>query len=480
MRIVVIGGGIIGALIAKELSKSAEKVTLIEKKNDFGQGVTKANSAIIHGGYDDPSDSVRGKLCSLGNKMYTDISEELGVPVKRSGSIVVARTDEELSVLDEIYEQGIANEVNGLQIIKKEKLREVEPFLSEEFNYALYCKSAGITEPWMIAIAAVDFARENGAEIIKGDSVIGGELNGHGVKNLELLSGRRIEADLVINATGLYYNQLAALFGVKTPDVHLRKGQYILLDKKASSMVRNVVFPLPGKKGKGKLIVPTIDGGVLLGPTAEDLSEFSPEDVSTTYDGMLGIINSAEELIPGIAKPAWILKSFAGLRPETANKDFYIKAATELDNFITVGAIRSPGLTAAPAIANYVIEELIIKKMGIKISRNNNVKKAGKIERIKEETFEKVSELIERDPLYGKIICQCNQVSEKEIIDAIHEGANTIDGVKFRTRAGFGRCQGGFCISKIAGILARELEISLEDVRLNEKETWIVDGRVRK
>lgn len=480
MRIVVIGGGIIGSLIAKELSKSDEDVILIEKKNDFGQGVTKANSAIIHGGYDDPSSTVRGKLCSLGNKMYTEISEELGVPIKRSGSIVVGRTDEELQILEELYKQGIENEVNGLSIVKKEKLKEIEPFLSEEFNYALYCESAGITEPWMVAIAAVDFAKKNGAEIIKGDPVVGGKLNGHKIKNLELQSGRKIEADLVINATGLYYNHVASLFGVETPDVHLRKGQYILLDKKASSMVNNVVFPLPGKKGKGKLVVPTIDGGVLLGPTAEDISEFSPEDVSTTYKGVLEIIESAEELIPGIAKPGWILKTFAGLRPETKNKDFYIKAATELDNFITVGAIRSPGLTAAPAIAKYVIEELIMRKMGINLSIGNNSRSLGKIERIKEETFEEVSKLIEKDPLYGRIICQCNQVSEKEIIDAIHEGADTIDGVKFRTRAGFGRCQGGFCISKIAGILSRELGISLEEVKLNEKEAWILDGRVRK
>ncbi|ACR78885.1 MULTISPECIES: NAD(P)/FAD-dependent oxidoreductase [Kosmotoga] len=480
MRFAIIGGGVIGSLIAWKLSKYDVDVVLIEKKSDFGQGVTKANSAILHGGYDDPPGSLRARFCVLGNQMYRTLSHELGFEIKWTGSIVLARdTNEEIEKLKELMKKGEENGVKGLQIIDRNEIEKIQPGIAEDYKYALYCPTAGVTEPWEIAINAADGAALNGATLIRGDGVVGGEIINGSIKTLKLSSGKTIRVDVVINAAGLYYEHVANLFGARTPKVFLRKGQYILLDKIVGTRVEKIIFPLPNEKGKGKLVVPTVDGGVLLGPTSEDLPGFSPEDVSTTLDGIKEVMEAGEQLMPGLAKREWVIKSFAGLRPETKEKDFFIQRSEELRNFITVGAIRSPGLTAAPAIAKYVVEEIIHEEMGLALTGKTVIKYPEKKTRVKEKDFNELAEEISREPLLGKIICHCNQVSEKEIVEAIRDGATTIDGIKFRTRAGFGRCQGGFCGWKIARILARELNIDISEVLQNEDESWLVREKVR-
>ncbi|OAA31187.1 ferredoxin [Kosmotoga arenicorallina S304] len=481
MKIAIIGGGVIGSLLAYELSHYEVNIVLIEKNHDFGLGVTKANSAIVHGGYDDPPGSLRAELCYKGNQLYEELAEKLKIPLKRTGSFVVARNcKEDLEKLEELLSRGEKNGVKGIEVVGRDFLEKYEPYLSEEFEYALHCPHTGITEPWMVAITAVKEAEKSGAELVRGDAVVGGEVSEGKVKYLQLKSGRKIEADIIINAAGLYYHEVANIFGVPTPQVYLRKGQYILLDHKASEMVKHIIFPLPSEKGKGKLVVPTIDGGVLLGPTSENLPEFTPEDVSTTLEGIKEVIIAGNELVPGIAKPNWIIKSFAGLRPETQKKDFFIENSDRVRNFVTVGAIRSPGLTAAPSIARYVIEEILERRMSINLTKRVSDKKSVPDSfRVKESDLDEIAAKIRNDEKYGRIICQCNQVSEAEIIKAIHEGARSIDGVKFRTRAGFGRCQGGFCTWKIAKILARELKIQLSEVRLNEEGTALFNGKVR-
>lgn len=479
MQAVVIGGGVVGALIARELSKLNLSVVLIEKKSDLGQGISKANSAILHGGYDDPPGSLRAKLCAKGNKLYSELSSELKFPVKRTGSLVVAKGRKELARLEALLRDGRKNGVEGLRIVKRNELRLLEPGISNKFDHALYCESAGITEPWMVAIAAAMNARKNGARIVVGEGVVGGRIDNRRVRTVKLKTGREIEADLVINAAGLFYEEVAKLFGVSVPPVKLRKGEYILLDKQASGLVRRIVFPLPSAAGKGRLVLPTIDGGVLLGPTSYELADFAPEDTSTTDEGLSSVRNSGSELIPSIDDPRWFVKSFAGLRPETAQKDFFIERAEEVENFITAGATRSPGLTAAPAIAQYVVQELL-PETGVRLERRKSFDPFLEENlRIKELSFERIAELIEDDPGYGRIVCQCNQVSEAEVIQAIRDGARTVDGVKFRTRAGFGRCQGGFCSWKIASILAQELGKESSDIRQNSPESWITDGKVR-
>jgi len=481
LKITIIGGGIVGALLAYELSRYAVDLVVIEKKHDFGLGVTKANSAIVHGGYDDPPGSLRAELCYKGNQLYEKLAESLGIPLKRIGSFVVARdTSEEMEKLSELLKRGEKNGVDGIEIVEKPFLEKHEPHLSKEYKYALHCTHTGITEPWTVALAALEAAEKAGAELLRGDGVIGGEVSKGNVRSLELESGRIIETDLVINAAGLYYHEVANSFGVSTPQVYLRKGQYVLLDHKASTMVNSVIFPLPSEKGKGKLVVPTVDGGVLLGPTSENMPDFTPEDVSTTLEGIKEVIEAGNELIPNIARPNWIVKSFAGLRPETQEKDFFIENSNTLKNFVTVGAIRSPGLTAAPAIARYVIEEILEQRMSLDLGRQKaDQVRTLKSFRVNESDLKEIAARVKDDEKYGRIICQCNQVSEAEIIEAIRKGARSIDGIKFRTRAGFGRCQGGFCTWKIAKILSRELNIPLSEVRVNEEGTVLFDGKVR-
>lgn len=480
MQAVVIGGGVVGSLIARELSRFRIKVVLVEKSEDIGQGVTKANSAILHGGYDDPPGTLRARFCASGNLMFDELSEELRFPIRRTGSIVVAKDRSELPKLEELLQNGINNGVKDLKIVGRDELRELEPHISRDFRYALFCGSAGITEPWMVAIASAINVAANGGEVVTGEEVIGGRIYEGRVTEVFLSSGRKLKADLVINAAGLFYEKVASAFGVNVPSVYLRKGEYILLDKKASELVNMIIFPIPTAAGKGKLVVPTVDGGVLLGPTSVELPGFSPEDVSTTDSGLASVRESGENLIPGIDNPKFFIKSFAGLRPETVQKDFYIRRAEELANFITVGAIRSPGLTAAPAIAEFVINT-IVPETGIDLTRRDDFTPG--IEeriRIKELPVREVSRLIDENPSYGRIVCQCNEVSEAEIVQAIRDGARTIDGVKFRTRAGFGRCQGGFCSWNIAKILARELKKDLSEIGQNSKESWVVSGKVRQ
>lgn len=480
MKFAIIGGGVIGSLIAWKLSKYDAEVVLIEKRSDFGQGITKANSAILHGGYDDPPNSLRARFCVLGNQMYRTLSQELAFGVRWTGSLVLAKdTSEEIERLKELLKKGEENNVKGLQIIDRNGIDKIQPGIAEDYKYALYCPTAGVTEPWEIAINAAEGAALNGATLIRGDGVVGGEVANGTIKTLKLSSGKIIAADMVINAAGLYYEQVARLFGVKVPGVFLRKGQYILLDKIAGTLVETVIFPLPDEKGKGKLVVPTVDGGVLLGPTSEDLPGFSPEDVSTTLEGINEVMEAGEQLMPGLARREWVIKSFAGLRPETKEKDFFIQRSEELKNFITVGAIRSPGLTAAPAIAKYVVEGIIQEEIGLTLAEKTCIRYPEKKIRVKEKEFNELAEEISKEPSLGKIICHCNQVSEKEIVEAIRNGATTIDGIKFRTRAGFGRCQGGFCGWKIARILARELNIDISEVMQNENESWLVKEKVR-
>ncbi|HAA85437.1 MAG TPA: FAD/NAD(P)-binding oxidoreductase [Kosmotogaceae bacterium] len=482
MQIVVIGGGICGSLILRKLSALRNvSAVLVEAKSDLGQGVTKANSAIVHGGYDDPHGTVRAALCVKGNDLFADLCEELNVPFKRTGSLVVARDNpDEIKKLEELLENGKKNGARGLRIIGKDELKKIEPNLSEDYKHALHCSSAGITEPWMIAIAAANIGRMNGARVITGDPVTGCNISDGHVEDIILESGTRITADCVINATGVHYNEVASIFGVVTPPVKLRKGQYILLDKLAGGMIKSIIFPTPSEEGKGKLVLPTVDRGVLLGPTSERLDSYTPDDVATSDKGLRDVIDAADSLVPGISRYNWIIKSFAGLRPDTDERDFFIKADDRVKNFITVGAIRSPGLTAAPAIAELVVDELIPQILEFSAEpKERIVTRLPKTEKINELPFKEIARMIDDDPLHGRIVCQCNEVSEREIINAIREGAKTIDGVKFRTRAGFGRCQGSFCGWRIAQILSRELGIELSEVRLNEKDAWILNGKVR-
>jgi glycerol-3-phosphate dehydrogenase len=479
MKVVVIGGGVVGALIVRELSMYDLEITLIEKNLDIGWGVTKANSAILHAGYDDPIGSVRAKFCAKGNELYTQLAKELDFEIKRIGSYVIAFDEQELDTLKKLLRQGEVNGVPGLEIHEKEIILEKEPNLSKEIKYGLWAPTAGITEPWMIAIAAVENAVDNGAKLILGEKVV--DFEKHYDRITKVITDKSsYEADVVINAAGLFADEIAELAGAEYVPLHPRRGEYILLDKKIGNMVSSVIFPTPTILSKGILVLPTIDGGLLLGPTAVDLASDMKDNLSTTSEGLKEIISFTKRFVPSLDFSQTV-KTFSGLRPESPQKDFFINNSERVKNFINIMAMRSPGLTAAPAIAKHVVEEIIQERLKISLSARkdfNPIRKGIK-------SFSKLSpkewqKHVEQNPLAGRLICYCNEVTEDEIVEAIKRGARTLDGVKFRTRAMFGRCQGGFCSIKIMKILERELNVDMSQIVQKSYNSWIVSGRVRE
>jgi len=477
MKVIVIGGGITGAFIARELSKYDLDITLIEKNLDVAWGTTKANSAILHAGYDDHPGTLRAKLCAKGNELHFKLSQELEYDVKRIGSLVVAFNEDELKVLEELLERGKKNNVPGLEILKGEEIFEKESNLNREVKYALWAPTAGIIEPWGAVISAIENAVTNGLKLVLGEKVIDFEKKNGKISKV-ITNKNYYEADLVINSAGLYGDEIAKIAGTEFVPIHPRRGEYILLDKKIGGIVKSIIFPTPTPKSKGILVLPTIDGGVLLGPTAEDLPEDQKENTSTSQEGLKKVIEDTRRLVPSL-DISYAIKTFAGLRAETPNKDFFIKESESVPNFINVIGIRSPGLTAAPAIAEYVVE-IIQEKLRINLVRKKDfIAKRERIKKYSELSLEEWNEEIKKDPLCGKIVCYCNMVTEREIVEAIKRGATTLDGVKFRTRASFGRCQGNFCGPRILEILARELNKDISEIVTNSEESWILNGRVR-
>ncbi len=481
-KVIVIGAGVVGALIARELAKYNLEVTLIEKEEDAGWGVTKSNSAIIHGGYDDPVDSVRGKFAAKGNKMYTKLSEELGFDLKRIGSYVLAFEKDDIPHLEELLEQARANKVEGCEIHSKEEIIRRNPNINESVKAGFWCPVAGITEPWMVAIAAVENAVLNGMTFKPGETVTQIKTKEQGkakeVKSVKTNRGE-YECDIVINAAGLYADKIAHMAGADCPVLHPRKGEYILLDKKMGPIITNILFPVPTSKSKGVLALPTVDGGILLGPTAKDLDVDRKEDTSTTSEGLNEVRQKTSSMVKGLDFSQTV-KIFAGLRPESPQKDFVV-GQTAVRGFINAAAMRSPGLTAAPAIAQYIAQKVLIEQMGMNIEPR--VQFDPILEpylTLPEDDPQIWEQMIKKDDRYGKVVCVCNKITEAQIIQAIRRGAKTIDGIKFRTRASFGRCQGGFCLPRIAEILARELDTPLNEIKFRSGDTQLLDGRVRK
>lgn len=479
MKIAVIGAGVVGSLIARELCKYDVEVLLIEKNLDVGWGVTKANSAILHAGYDDPIGSTRAKFCSSGNAMYTELAEELDFEIKRTGSYVLAFNDEEINVLHKLLKQGEINRVPDLELHDRGEILEREPKVNPNVKMGLWAPTAGITEPWMVAIAAVENALENGLKLFLNEEVVEFEKsNGRVIKIIT--SKQTHSVDVVINAAGLFADELSKRAGAEYVPLHPRKGQYILLDKKLGRTVNSVIFPTPTEKSKGILVLPTIDGGLLLGPTAEDLPSDRKHDLTTTSEGLQQIKDFVLRLVPEIDFSLTV-KTFAGLRPESPQKDFFIGVSQSVPNFINVMAMRSPGLTAAPAIAKYVVEDLLQDQLKLRLTKKSDFKPKRKaIKKYTELSLEEWQKAVVENPAAGRMICFCNEVTEAEIVEAIRRGARTLDGVKFRTRAMFGRCQGGFCMSKILKILERELGTDASNIVLKSASSWIVNGKVRE
>ena len=462
--VVVIGGGIVGTAILRELSKYDLQCLLVEKEPDVSVGTTKANSAVLHAGFDAPTGSWKQKTNVRGNALYHQLQEELDLDIKWTGSLVVATSEEEVRQLHKLLERGKANGVPGLQILTKAEVLEKEPNLTTAMS-ALWAPTAGVIWPFGCAVAFAQCAVQNGAEVIRNCAVTGFVKEDGAVTVVNTTKGA-IRTKFVINAAGVYAEEIAKLAGDDSFTITPRKGEYILFDKTAaSSLVYGVVFPCPNEKSKGILVCTTTHGNTFIGPNANE--QANKEDTSVTPAGMDEIIAGARKLVPDLPMGSCITE-FAGLRAVSDTGDF-ILGASQVPGFFNAAGIQSPGIAAAPAIAEVVVEalgkEMLLRK---KTDWNGRLPKKVAFNRM---TAAEKQAAIRKNPLYGRVICRCETVTEGEIVDAIHEpvGACTVDGVKRRTRAGMGRCQGGFCGPRVVQIIARESGIPVEQV-LKERQ----------
>lgn len=457
--VVVIGGGIVGTAVLRELSKYDLKCILVEKEPDLAMGTTKANSAILHAGFDAPTGSLKAITNVRGNKLYHELEQELDLDIKWTGSLVAATTDEEMATLQELLERGKANGVEGLKILSREEVLQKEKNLTS-VKGALWAPSAGVCWPFGAALAFARCAVQNGAEVMRDCRVLGFIKEDGRITGVETSQGV-IKTKYVVNAAGVYADEIAKLAGDESFTITPRKGEYILFDKTAcSSLVFGVVFPTPTKKSKGILVCTTTHGNTFIGPNAQDMED--KEDHAVTAEGMNEIIASARKLIPNLPMGAAITE-FSGLRAVSSTGDFIISASAVAGLYNAAG-MQSPGLTAAPAVAE-MLAEAIVKDSGAqaKADFKAELPKKPVFNRL---NWDKQAELIKENSLYGRVICRCETITEAEIVEAIHEscGARTVDGVKRRTRAGMGRCQGGFCGPRVTQILARELNIPVPEV----------------
>lgn len=471
---VVIGAGIVGAMTARELTKYNFKVCIAEKENDVAMGATKANSAIVHAGFDAKPGTLKAKLNVRGSEMMEKTADELGVKYINNGSLVIGFNDEDRKTIEELYEQGIKNNVKYLKIIEKEELCKIEENISDNAVCALYAPTGSIVCPYELCIAAVGNAMDNGADLKLNFEVKSIEKTDNGFVVSD--GNEKIQTKYVINAAGVYSDKVAKLVGDNSFEVHPRRGEYILLDKECGNLAKHTIFRTPSKMGKGILVSPTVDGNLLTGPTSVDITD--KEQTETTAEGFDKIIKEAGENLKNITFGKTIT-SFCGLRSVGSTGDFIINSYG--DGFINAAGIESPGLSSSPAIAEYIVE--MLKNMGAELKENesfNPVRKPSHL--FRESSIEEKNKIIEKEPSYGKIVCRCESVTEGEIIDAIRQnpGARDIDGVKRRTRSGMGRCQGGFCLPYVSEIIARELDILYENVTKCGGNSKIVVGRTKE
>ena len=472
--VAVIGGGVVGAMIARTLSKYELKICILEKENDVATGASKANSAIVHAGFDAHCGSLKAKLNVRGNEMMKKVTQELGVKYQNNGSLVIGFNAEDRVVLQELLERGAKNGVPRLEILDKEKVHLLEPGLSDNVTCALYAPTGAIVCPYELTVAAVGNAMDNGAELKCNFEVTSiNKLNdGYEINSYD----KSIKSRFVINAAGIYSDSIAAMIGDDSFNVHPRRGEYMLLDKECGTMASHTIFRTPSPMGKGILISPTVDGNLLVGPTSVDTE--NKEDKSTHSQDFDSIISQTRENMPSIPFNK-VITSFCGLRAVGSTGDFIITSPA--DGFVNLGGIESPGLTASPAIAEYVQQMLAGQGLELNIKKDYNPFRKP-MHFFREASIEEKNEIIKKDKTYGKIVCRCEGVTEGEILYALRTNpkATDLDGVKRRTRAQMGRCQGGFCSPYIVELIAREPGIKYEEVTKNGGDSFVNFGKTKE
>ena len=470
--VAIIGAGITGSAIARRLSRWQLRVALIDGAADVAMGASRANSAIVHAGYDCPPGSLEAKLNVEGNRLYTQWCEELDVPLKRCGSFVAAFTEEEAAHVGELYERGLKNGVPGMRIISGDEARKMEPMLSEDCVCALLAETGGITCPYEMTIACAENARRNGVEWLMEHPVTAIAANDAGF--VISAGGEEISAKRVINAAGLFSDEIARMIGDDSFTVKARKGEYLLLDR-AAQTPNVVIFQTPSKMGKGILVSPTVDGNSFAGPTA--VNQDDKYDTSVSAEGIRELQTQAKKSTPGIDFRN-VITSFAGLRAQPSTGDFIIRPSDVDARFIHAAGICSPGLTSAPAIADYV--ENLVRESGLELIEDPNYDPNRRhIRAFRHMNAGEKAQAIAENPLYGRIICRCETITEAEVVEAVRRGARTLDGVKRRTRAGMGRCQGGFCAPRVMEIISRETGIPMEELTKFGGGSYLIAEKTR-
>lgn len=474
--IFIIGGGVSGGFIALELSKYNLKIAVAESSLEPANGSSKANSGIVHGGYDPIPGTLKAKLNLRGSQLMPEVAEKLNIDFNICGANVLAFGKEDDEKVCALYERGIANGVEKLKIITGEELRSTEPNVSENVTTALSSKTVGIISPYKLAIASIELACMNGCDFLRGHKVTALEDNGEYIK--VVTSKDCYDAKYVVNAAGVNAATIARMLGDNSFDIIARKGEYIILDKSESGIVRSVIFQTPSEMGKGILVSPTIDGNVLLGPTSHNVDD--KYDKSTTKIGLDEVVRGAKRSVPCVNERK-LITMFAGVRAVPTTGDFIIGQSVANARLFNAAGIESPGLTSSPAIGEYLVEKM--KDAGVELP----LKKSFFMSRPKEKHVvdmdaSSANSLIQKEPAYGKIVCRCEQVTEGEIIDAIHRpaGAVTVDGVKMRVRAGMGRCHGGFCTSRVIEILSRELGVDQTEIKKQNEGSQMLYRKLRE
>ncbi|HHQ4318963.1 TPA: NAD(P)/FAD-dependent oxidoreductase [Clostridium perfringens] len=465
--IIVIGAGVVGCSIARELSKYNLDVLVVEKNSDVSEGISKGNSGIVHAGYNEKIGTLKAKLNIEGNKIFDDLSRDLQFPFKRNGAFILAFKDEEMKTLESLKENGEKLGVEGLEILTREEALNIEPNLNKEIVGVLNVKTSGIVSPYEMTIALAENAAENGVEFKLNSKVTNIEKISERYKvtlnNKEVVSGK-----IIINASGLEGAFLNNLVSMTKKEINPIKGEYCLFDKVSGAMINKTLFQVPNKLSKGVLVTPTAEGNLLVGPNAVE-----GRTLETSREGIDEILDKSKKSLEELPV-ARILNTFSGIRPKTKEGDFIIEEVEDAKNFINVIGIDSPGLTAAPAIGVYVVN-MIKEKLDL-VEKKNFKKTREKIVRFAELSLEEKNKLIKEKPAYGHMICKCEFVTEGEIVEAIHRPikALTVDAIKRRTRASMGGCQGVGCTLPISKILSRELGIDISDINKNSEGSPVV------
>ncbi len=486
--IAIIGAGVAGSYIARECSRYQFKVALIDGESDVGNQISMANSAIVHAGFDAPSNKLKGKFNAAGCIMYGKVCEDLDVPFNRCGSLVVAHDEFEMLKLHELYKNGLQNGVPGMQILFQKEVHEMEENLADDICGALYAPDAGVVSPFELVVKLAENAVDNGVELFL-DTVITDIENKEDYFLLKS-NNQEFKAKIVINAAGIYADDVYEMVGDPYFELLARKGQYFIFDKEVGDLVNTVIFPCPSEKGKGILVAPTVHGNLLIGPDANPTEK---GDISTTQNELNNIKITAAKNVPVIKENfGKIIRNYAGTRNTPIKAEFtttdgdFIIEESPVKKFVNVAGYESPGLTSIPAVSFYVLNEIILpicRRENIEIKENPNFNPKNKKHiYFNDLSSEEKQELIKENPKYGKVICRCETITEGEIIDTIHRsaGAKSVKGVKKRCRAGMGRCQGGFCSPRVVEILSRELDIPMDEVSYDKKKkSYILNGKTK-